>query len=312
MSQRGTRQRRTWGRLAGFVVAMTALLLAGCGTGTGSAGHSSSLAPHHYNTAPGHVLIQLFQMPGFVFPALTAVPEWTLYGDGTLIFRADQPASAPPSGLLAAHLSSHDVNSILDVVTVKYSFYDISKTSYGAPTPDVGGTLLTVDADGQHKQALLQPKPGPSPDQQTKNVFSARDYLRAYHPASAAPYVAPSVALVVYGGVPSQSTTTWPFPDVGLPSAYLLDCGFLHGASCPKASAGEAGVVTVNGPEAQRMLSQIPNGSARYVQAGAEYMVRVVPLLPDALHPAAGVLPTLAVISSSQMQQLPLVSPARA
>src|SRR5258708_24592637 len=42
-----------------------------------------------YNNAPGHILVQLAEFPGLAGAKMHTAQEWTLYGDGTLIFRSD-------------------------------------------------------------------------------------------------------------------------------------------------------------------------------------------------------------------------------
>src|SRR6266699_456117 len=42
-----------------------------------------------YSNAPGHILVQLAEFPGLAGAKMHTAQEWTLYGDGTLVFRSD-------------------------------------------------------------------------------------------------------------------------------------------------------------------------------------------------------------------------------
>ena len=100
-----------------------ALLLVACGATTGAGGGTSTsdgtpTSAPAYDAAAGHILIRLYHTPGNRFPPLSGVPDWTLFGDGTLIYRdpaAVQQPAANPSGLLVAHLSADQVNHLLEL-----------------------------------------------------------------------------------------------------------------------------------------------------------------------------------------------------
>src|SRR5258708_30750355 len=60
-----------------------------------------------YNNAPGHILVQLAEFPGLAGAKMHTAQEWTLYGDGTLIFRSD------PGDDLWRHALSPLTNNLL-------------------------------------------------------------------------------------------------------------------------------------------------------------------------------------------------------
>jgi hypothetical protein len=285
--------------------AALALPLAACG------GTSTVASTVSYDNTPGHILVQLFPTPGFIFPAVNAVPAWTLYGDGTVVYTPQEGPPGAPGQLLTAHLAPDAVEHILDVVVKQYAFFSSARTLYGRLAPDAGRTLLTVDAAGQHKQVSLGSGPGPSPDQQANNIFAIQQFLSSYQPASPASYNAPGVALLVYSKhaplASDQSVAPWPYPDISLEQAYTLSCAYLHAQNpCPTPPSGQPEARAVYGAHAPAILSLIGERGRAVSQAGEVYQVLAFPLLPDALHPAAG---TTAGVLVNGGDRLPLSPP---
>ncbi len=115
--------------------------------------------------------------------------EWTLYGDGTLVFRSD-----PGDDLWRAHLSPGAIQHILDVIINQDKFFVTSEQRYGSVTQgsDDNELLLTVDANGQQKEVTLAGGPNRGAiDIQTTRVFAIEEFLLAYHPLHAV-YCAPN------------------------------------------------------------------------------------------------------------------------
>jgi hypothetical protein len=287
-----------------------ALGLAACGA-TPVQGGNGTPTPS-YGTGAGHILIQLYSTPGFIYPPIVGIPEWTLYGDGTLLARnLPGQTAAAPSGLVVAHLSADQVTHILDVVVNQYAFFASTRDAYGRPVPDVGATRFTVSVDGKSKTVSLLPQSDPSPDQQTANVFAAAKFVRNYKPASAAPYQPQGVGLLVFKAGAVGSTVpapqAWPFSDVSLATAYAYNCSYLHtGTSCPVAPGGSPGLTAVYGARSADILTFLA-GTSTAAQNGAIYRVLAYPLLPDSLHPDTGA-PGLRVMFSSGEQWTPLVA----
>ena len=134
-------------------------LVACSASGTGQRGGSPT--PTFAPGKAAHILVQLFHAPGFIYPSINGVPEWTLYGDGTLLFQGGSNSS-PGSGLLEAHLSNSQVNQILDVVVNQHHFFTGTRSLYGRTIPDSGITLLNVTAHDQHRVVALGNEPGPN------------------------------------------------------------------------------------------------------------------------------------------------------
>jgi hypothetical protein len=291
------------------------LMLVGCGASVPQHG------PVAYSHGSGHILVQLFHGPGFIYPPITLVPAWTLYGDGTLLYQApaQPPDATNPTGLLAAHLTPSEVDHILDVVVNQDTFFASARPAYGQYNPDIGATFLTVDAAGKHKQVRLGQGPGPSPDSETAHVFAIASFLSEYHPAQTAPYVAPGLALLVYrqaatSAPAGQAVRPWPYAAISLAQAAAAACAFLppHQDACPGATGGQTGLTAVYGPEAMDILRFLVSGPDVFEQSGSAYAVRAVPLLPDALHPDADTAPGALIVTPEGMQRVSLIPPPSA
>jgi hypothetical protein len=143
-----------------------------------------------YNRAPGYILVQLAELPELAGAKMHTALEWTLYGDGTLIFRSD-----PGDDLWRAHLSPGAIQHILDVIINQDKFFVTSEQRYGSiiQGSDDNELLLTVDANGQQKEVTLasEPKTRGAIDIQTMHVFAIEEFLLAYHPLHAV-YYAPN------------------------------------------------------------------------------------------------------------------------
>lgn len=134
-----------------------------------------------YIQASSHILVQLAKLPELTGAEMHNVPEWTLYGDGTLIFRTD-----PGDNLWRAHLSHIEIQHILDVIINQNKFFDNTEQRYGTITPesDDDKLLLIVDANGQQKEVVQvsEPTSRSAIDIQTTHVFAIEQFLLDYHP----------------------------------------------------------------------------------------------------------------------------------
>src|SRR5438067_8243617 len=140
-----------------------------------------------YIKTPGHILVQLAEFPELAGSDINTGQEWTLFGDGTLVFRTD-----PADDLWRAQLSPGTVPSILNVIINHHQFFAASATQYGSiiHSSDDELMLLAVDANGQQKQVMLASKPttGDATDIQTTHVFAIEQFLLAYQPPHAVFY----------------------------------------------------------------------------------------------------------------------------
>jgi hypothetical protein len=260
------------------------LTFAGCGLfGTGSTPPTGATAGPAiaFDKQQGHILIQLFRVPGFVYPPINGVPDWTLYGDGTLIFKA---TTSNNSSLQQARLSANEIQHILDVVVRENSFFASNQTSYGHKLPDTGSLQLTVNANGQHKTVNLSIESENTTDEQTQHVFAIKNFLLSYHPASAQAYSPPGVALLV---IPQRAgnALAWPYNDIQLAQIATQECPYLpFGGREPCANNAPTGLYPVYGQRGLELLQRWPPGSSGSVsQNGQIYQVMIWPLMPDAL-----------------------------
>src|SRR5579859_448414 len=302
--------------LAGVSLAAV-MVLAGCGVTAGAGGTGqpgSSGASVAYDAHPSSILAQLFPSPGFIFPSVNGVPSWTLYGDGTLVFASGTSATASTM-LLQAKLSTDQVQHILDVVVSQHAFFASDKPSYGHVVPDVGTTLLTVNAAGQSKTISLYGEEGSQLDAQTKNVFAIERFLQGYHPANAQAFTPRGVAVLVYPATGAWQTLpvrAWPYSTVDLAQVAAAECPYLQpGASCAPSSA--RGILPVYGTSGTSLLAQL-GSRAQVAQNGSTYLVLIWPLMPDVpppnMHPAASAIPAphIRVVSGGHISEWPLMS----
>jgi hypothetical protein len=128
-----------------------------------------------YTEAPGHIIVRLAKIPELTGTEMHTVPVWTLYGDGTLIFRTD-----PSDALWRAQLAPGDIQHILDVILNQRRFFDYTRKQYGSDDE----LLLTVDANGHQKEVALVSEltNQNASDIQTIHVFAIAQFLLAYHP----------------------------------------------------------------------------------------------------------------------------------
>ncbi|HUY75602.1 MAG TPA: hypothetical protein VMV29_02450 [Ktedonobacterales bacterium] len=238
------------------------------------------------DTAAGQIVIQLFDAPGFIYPSVNGVPEWTLYGDGTLIFQHATPTASGQPTLVSAQLTSAQVTHILDVVVNQRHFFASNQPSYGRRIPDAGLTLLYVSANGQQKLVSVAGVASGA-DAQTQNVFAIVQYLRGYAPAGAQPYTPTGVALLAIArGQATGGEAVWPSGDIALATVASRACSLIGVSACI-AKASQSGVSAVTGAAGADLL-RLADGRGFFAQDGESYFVTVWPLMPDALHPQPG------------------------
>jgi hypothetical protein len=134
-----------------------------------------------YITAPGHILVQLAELPQLAKAETHLDPQWTLYGDGTLIYKLD-----PSDTLWRAQLAPDDIQQILHVIITQNAFFDTTQQRYGSITPDRDDDdlLLTVTTNSQQKGVVLASESTTqiASNLQATHVFAIKQFLLAYHP----------------------------------------------------------------------------------------------------------------------------------
>lgn len=269
------------------VIVLLTLSIMGCSALKTKGTTTGGTTPVPSDNKVGNIIVQLFRSPGFIYPPVNGVPEWTLYGNGTLIFK-----SAANAELLQSELSPGEVQHILDVIVNQNAFFASTKQFYGRLIPDAGSLLLSVSANGQEKEVRLFHEPTSSSDQQTQHVFAIEHFLLNYHSAISQPYIPPGVVLLV---LPQQGNTahapSWPYADISLAQVAAQECSFLRfgtNSSCSPQPGGKSGLFPIYGKRGQGLLQQWQSGVYTQVsQSGTGYQIIVWPLMPDALAPRA-------------------------
>jgi hypothetical protein len=145
--------------------------------------------PISYVEESGHILVQLAEPSKHTKAGIRPDPQWTLYGDGTLIFKAD-----PSDAFWRAELTHGDIQHILNVIINQDTFFGYTQQRYGniTPTSDDDSMFLTVNANGQQKEVMLVDElPSQvASDVQANHLFAIEQFLLAYHPVSAVFYAA--------------------------------------------------------------------------------------------------------------------------
>jgi hypothetical protein len=172
------RKRVIFAFIDGFIVFLALLFLMA----------DRNLTPHSrtisYLQGQGHLLVQLAELPEQAETEIHTMPEWTLYGDGTLLFQ-----TGPRDDQWRAHLSPDAIQRVLDVIINHDQFFTSSAQRYGSQSND-DMRLLTVDANNQQKAVTLTSEPTTSGanDIQTTHVFAIEQFLLTYHPSHAVWY----------------------------------------------------------------------------------------------------------------------------
>lgn len=180
--------------LRGLAAAAAILLVAaGC---AGRPGASPSTVPIGVQHATGaeDLILRVFVGGGFVPPGfiVTEAPAFSLYGDGTLIYRdLVSPLPSPVNGVAqgapfrTVKLSESAVHALLTDALVTGGL-QTAEAQYVLPIADAPTTSFTIDANGVSKQVdvnglgLVQPS---TTDAAALNALAAlRDRLLAYGP----------------------------------------------------------------------------------------------------------------------------------
>ena len=259
-------------------------LLIGCGASQTKG--TTTATPIPVDRQASHIIIQLFRSPGFIYPPINGVPEWTLYGNRTLLLKS------ATGDLVQAQLSFAEVQHILDVVVNQNAFFASTQTFYGRMIPDSGSFLLSVSANGQGKEIRLFGEPASSSDQQTQHVFAIEHFLLDYHPTTTQPYIPPGVVLLALAQQgESANAPSWPYDNIALAQVAVQECPFLQFGNtqpCGLNTASKSGLFPIYGKQGLQLWQQWQSDLYRLVsQSGKNYQIIVWPLLPDALSPRA-------------------------
>ena len=185
-------------------------------------------------TGATDVILRLDEGGGFVMPAFAATqaPIFTLYGDGTVVFRPLPPDAAPPAegGVIkenafhTAKLTPEQVDQLLVFALRDGGLGLASRDHYENPmVADASTATFTVRADGLDRTIsayALGFDPPEVPAFQERQAFARlAERLRAFDqsvPTESQPYqpTAYRGILLDAAGVPDAKPLDWPWPDV--------------------------------------------------------------------------------------------------
>jgi hypothetical protein len=258
---------------------------------------SGELSPSiEHPTGATDVVVRVSTGGGFVMAgfAATEAPSFTLYGDGTVIFR--DPAVAPPappanSSLIpairfkTAKLDEAQVQQVLETALGQGGL-GIARLKYDVPgIADAGTTTFEIHAGGADKTVevyALTPDPDPSlPDLAARNAFAELADRLAKLDRSAAlattPYVPAAYRGVLFEspGVVVPDVRPWPWTTIK-PADFTMAAD-PNLASFPKRTMTPAELEPLGLPDvtggAQGIYLQAPDGKL--------YSLALRPLLPD-------------------------------
>ena len=185
-------------------------------------------------TGATDVVLRMFWGGGFVPPQITVsdVPQFTLYGDGTAVFKPLTPIEGTPFNeplppLLTVKLTEDQVQALLE-----YALNDghlaVAKESYtDAMVADAGSTTFSIDAGGHDKTvnvyALIE-STSTGPETEDRNAMSKLEYRLNNFATEALggdvkPYDPSEYRVTLFdqnGSQPNVAPIPWPWNDVTL------------------------------------------------------------------------------------------------
>ena len=201
------------------------------GPSNGPTSTTSTVGAIEHKTGPTDVILRFDEGGGFVMPAYTAAqaPAFTLYGDGTLIFRPVKVDPVPPVGSVTpfhpfrtAKMSEDQMQTLLDhtlnegglgAARAEYMDMQVSDASTAVFTVNAGGLAKTVSV---YALGLDSPE---VPDLQIRKALATlRDRLLDIDQGGRvktdlyAPKRYRAILLEGQPGAPDQKA--WPWPEV--------------------------------------------------------------------------------------------------
>ena len=257
------------------------------------AGAVGAAAPIAHPTAASRVVVRVSSGGGFVAPQanLSALPSFTLYGDGTVLLPGAVPQISPGpaiSPLVRLHLGANRVQALLRRAKQAglLAGHAIDYGDMGSVgVSDMPTTTVTLNAGGRHVQLRAYALGAPShggrlSDAQTRARLALTRFIASlphgpggtrYTPQALAVFVAP------YSGQPQPGSTpiVWPL-------------------ASDLATAGKGGTgglayrcISVRGADARTLLARLgkANSASRWRSRGATavFTLSARPLLPDEL-----------------------------
>jgi hypothetical protein len=242
-------------------------------------------------TGPSDVVLRYEEGGGFVMAefAVTQAPVFTLYGDGTIVFRDPAAEAAPDeNGFLAfqpfrtARLSEEQIQSLL-AFAINDGGLGVAKARYDHPgVADAGTATFTINAGGQSKtvEVYALGLEG-TPDQVVRAKFLAlAERLKGFDQGGTIPtdeYTPHGWrAILVDAQGAAAPAQAWPWPD-------LTPADFVAVADEPPLPSFPFRVLTAD-EIAALGLGELKGGLMGYYLKGPDgkiYNLPIRPLLPD-------------------------------
>jgi hypothetical protein len=239
-------------------------------------------------TGATEVVLRMHRQGGFLWPGTTldVAPTFTLYGDGTVIYTADEALGGndPRRGLRVARMTEEQVAALIAFALGAGGLAEAAEAYTDVPVADATGITFTIDAAGISKtvgvyalgEGLDEPGPETAHRQRFLRLFellaSFGDEVARGNATDAGAYEPEAYRVTLFPDEfdELQVTGDWPWEDLE-PADFQRDrSGFGVGTVTPaqaealsKVAGGDMGEPVVVGPD------------------GVQYLIRFRPLLPD-------------------------------
>jgi len=227
-----------------------------------------------------------FVMPGFL---ATRAPIFTLYGDGTVIFRNPADASPPPVGNVyrqaafrVAHLSEAQIQETLDTA-IREGQLGIAKRDYAsAQVADASTALFTVNAGGLEKTvsvyALGIDTPNTADAIPRAAFLKLADRLADFDTGGSInsdPYVPSKYRGILMDGGPDPAAKAWPWKDLAVADFAVPAAGNATQFPVHVLTAKQVAALGVEHPEGGFQGVTLAGPKGKF------YSLSLRPLLPD-------------------------------
>ncbi len=276
------------------------LLGAGCaapaappsGSGSASPSPAPTVAGIDHATGRGDVLLRLEQGGGFIGPEwfVMNVPIFSLYGDGTVIFRNDRESPPEPTDgvgrnlqFRTARLSEDQIQALLDSA-INEGGLGVARAQYDPGNiMDAGSTIFTIKAGGVEKTVTavaLEMRDQPSPDSAILAALTRlADRLRKLDEGgvyTTETYTPDRYRALLWepGFVSETPPRAWPWPELKV-SDFIAPAG--DGPTFPRRVMSPAEAARLGIPNIEGGFQALPMKGPD----GKTYLFALRPLLPD-------------------------------
>lgn len=225
-----------------------------------------------WDTSPNEVIAQYGIVGGFrVRPSATELPQWTLYGDGTVVFTGEgMPSTGFTTPVLVGKLTDEEIRTLLSGVA-EDGFWELEERYNLLDITDVTTALLYISQSDKAQQVTVYP----AGNENTPEAFVAvMNRLLATRSMAATEYVATDFTLIAeamgdLGEMPAENQAM--FTEWNVEGVTLAD------------SLGDG--QKVDAAQAEAIQAFIATNSNRADEDGAGYLIRLEGVSPRPLRP---------------------------